>query len=216
MLSVPVFNMQGQSLGAMEVDPAILGGEVRPALIKQAIVAFLDHQRQQNARTKGRGDVEGSTRKIYRQKGTGNARMGTIRTCIRRGGGRAFAKLIPRRSVGIPKKMRRQARNSAILAKMQTNRVMVVDGLAFGKPKTKPFAQMLKTLGADQGCVLAIGDPDSNVVRSGRNIPKTEIRLLQELNAYEIARRPKLILTKQAFERLLKDPKTLGNGSAAE
>jgi len=87
MIDVPVYNMNGEQTGTMQIDEDILGGRVRISLLKQAVVAWRANQRQGSARTKSRGMVEGSTRKLYRQKGTGNARMGNVRTCIRRGGG---------------------------------------------------------------------------------------------------------------------------------
>jgi large subunit ribosomal protein L4 len=201
-LSIPVFNMAGQRQGEVEVDPAVLGGRIRPKLLKQAIVAFLDHQRHYSARTKGKADTEGSTRKLYRQKGTGNARMGQVRTPVRRGGGRAFAKRISRRHVEFPKQMRRLARNSAILAKIQSNDVLILSDLNCEKPKTKTVAKMFQALGVDRGCVLALGERSPSVYLSARNIPKTEVRLVEELNAYEVLRRKKLLLTKPAFERL--------------
>ncbi|MBI4716377.1 MAG: 50S ribosomal protein L4 [Planctomycetes bacterium] len=200
MLAVPVFNIKGERLGQMEVDPMLLGGRVRPQLLKQAIVTFQDHQRLEAARRKGRGEVEGSTRKLYRQKGTGNARMGTIRTPIRRGGGRAFSKLGPRSFKTLPKKMRRLARDNAVLAKIQAEDVLIVDGLSCPQPKTKALATMFAALGAQRGCVLAVAAYDAAVHRSGRNIPNADVRVVTELNAYEILARPKLIFTRPAFE----------------
>lgn len=206
MLSVPVFTMAGKKAGEVTLDAEILGGHVRPKLIKQAIVAFQDHQRQHSARTKSRSDVSGSTRKLYRQKGTGNARAGAIRTPVRRGGGRTFAKRTARAFKAFPKNMRRLARNSAILAKIKAEDVLIVDSLTFPKIHTKTFQSMLKALDADRGCVLALNEADRSAYMSGRNIPKTEVRLLEDLNAYEVLRRRKLIFTKPAFERLVADP----------
>jgi large subunit ribosomal protein L4 len=202
MLSVAVFNMRGEERGRLEIDPAVLGGVVRPRLIKQAIVAYLDRQRQDSARTKGRGDVEGSTRKLYRQKGTGNARAGNIRTPLRRGGGRTFAKRIPGRRLELPRKMRRLARNSALLAKIQSDEVVVIEDLAFTEPKTKPLHVMLQSVGADNGCLLTLDEYDRNVLLSGRNLPRTEIRVLDDLSAYDVLRRKKVLMTKPAFTRL--------------
>lgn len=202
MLAVPLFNMRGERTGEMEIDPAALGGRVRPKLLKQAIVAYEDHRRQDSARTKGRSDVKGSTRKLYRQKGTGNARAGARRTPVRRGGGRTFAKRGPRRSLVFPKKMRRLARNSAILAKIEANDVMVVEDLVCTEPKTTIFATMLTSLGIDRGCLVAMHERDRNVYLSARNIPKTDLRLVEELTAYEVLLRKKLVFTKPAFERL--------------
>ncbi len=202
MLSVPVVNMRGEPSGSIEVDPAMFGGEVKPELLKQAIVAYRDHQRQDSARTKGRGDVEGSTRKLYRQKGTGNARVGNIRTGTRRGGGRIFAKRGPRRVLRFPKKMRRLARNNAILSKIQDEAVVVVDNLTCDVPKTKIMADLMRAVDGDKGCLLAMHEHDRNIYLSSRNLPKTEIRLSNDLCAYEILRRKKVIFSKQAFEQL--------------
>ncbi|MEK6674956.1 MAG: 50S ribosomal protein L4 [Planctomycetota bacterium] len=202
MLSVPVFNMDGQQTGQAEIDPESLGGEVRPPLLKQAIVAFLDRQRLYSARTKGKKHTAGSTRKLYRQKGTGNARAGQIRTPTRRGGGRAFAKRVPSSPVTFPKKMRRLARNNAILVKIQSQDALIVDGLRCSEPKTKVIAGMLSSLGVDRGCVLALDHLDKTVYLSSRNIPKTDVRLIEELTAYEVLRRKKLIFTRPAFDRL--------------
>lgn len=206
MLGVPVFNMAGKPEGELEIDPEVLGGWVRPQLLKQAIVSFLDHQRQDSARTKGRGDVVGSTRKLYRQKGTGNARAGNLRTPLRRGGGRTFAKRGPRSFVKLPKKMRRLARNSAILAKIKSNDVLVVSDFELQQIKTKTVAAMLAALGVERGCLLATHERDDTVIRSTRNIPSADVRVIDELNAFEVLRRRKLIFTKPAFERLLRNP----------
>lgn len=214
MLSVPVFNMAGDRTGEVEIDPAVFGSKVRVRLIKQAVVAFLDHQRQQSARTKGRSDVEGSTRKLYRQKGTGNARAGMLRTPVRRGGGRAFARRGPRSKKGFPKQMRRLARDSAILAKVTASEVVIVDDLQLDEVKTKSMASMFSALGVDRGCVLATHGFDRNVFLSGRNIPRIDIRVVDELSAYEILRRPKLIFSRNSWERLVSDRGRAGaNGS---
>ncbi|MFQ5461144.1 MAG: 50S ribosomal protein L4 [Phycisphaerae bacterium] len=202
MISVPLFDMQGNAKGELAIDPACLGGRVRPRLIKQAIVAYQDHLRQDSARTKGRADVIGSTRKLYRQKGTGNARVGNIRTPVRRGGGRTFSKRGPRALKGLPKKMKRMARDSAILAKLNAQEVLVIEEWNCAEPKTKPFAAMLKAVGAEKGCLIALGQQDDNVYRSCRNLMNTEIRTVEQLNAYEVMRRPKLVLGKSAFDRL--------------
>lgn len=203
MLVVGVYDMKGKRTGEVKVDPSVLGDRVRHGLIKQAIVSYLDHRRQDSARTKSRSDVVGSTRKLYRQKGTGNARAGMLRTPVRRGGGRTFAKRGPRRSVDLPKKMRRLARDSAILAKIEAKDVMIVDPLQYNKPATKVFSSMLIALEANRGCLIAMHEQDRNTYLSGRNVPKTDIRVVDDLNAYEVLFRKKLIFSKPAFERLI-------------
>lgn len=206
MIDVPVYNMNGEQTGAIAVDEAVLGGRVRYDLLKQAVVVWQKNQWQGSARTKCRSMVEGSTRKLYRQKGTGNARMGTIRQPVRRGGGVAFAKLEQNHAREMPRKMRRLARNSALLAKLRAGAVAVVDPLAMDEPKTKRLYALFKALGAHQGCVVALDRANPAIFKSGRNIPKTDIRQVGELNAYEILRRRKIVFSKAAFEAVLANP----------
>lgn len=217
MIDVPVFNMSGEQTGTLQIDENILGRWVRTDLLKQAVVMWRTNQRQGSARTKNRSRVEGSTRKLFRQKGTGNARMGNARTNIRRGGGVAFAKLAERNyRQDMPKKMKQLARRSALLAKLKAKSVAVVEPLTISEPKTKAFHGMLRKLGADKGCVVALARPDETIYKSGRNIPKTEIMPAYELNAYEILRRRKLLFTKEAFEAVVANPMSFRANGAAE
>src|ERR1041385_9386001 len=121
MIEVPVYNQSGSKVSTRPVREAKLGGSVRINLLKQALVMYHANKRQGTSRTLARGEVAGSTRKIYRQKGTGNARMGTIRQPVRKGGGHAKQKRPKDWRQAMPKKARRLARNSAILAKIQSN-----------------------------------------------------------------------------------------------
>ena len=205
MLAVPVFNMKGERTGQMDVDPADLGGCIRPRLVKQAIVSYQDHLRQRSARTKGRSDVEGSTRKLYRQKGTGNARAGMIRTPIRRGGGHTFAKRVPAAEKRLTKGMRRGALDSAVLARIRGDDLVILESLEFSEPKTSAFSAMLAALGMKRGCLVATESLRPNVYLSGRNIPDTSVRVVDELNAYDVMRRRKVLFTRAAFERLLQN-----------
>lgn len=206
MIDVPVYNMSGEQTGSVQVDEEILGGVVRVDLLKQALVMWRFNQRQGSARTKNRAAVAGSTRKLFRQKGTGNARMGTIRTNVRRGGGRAHSTKEKNYRREMPQRMRRQARNSALLAKLRANEVAVVDPISLNGPKTKTFATMLKALGAERGCVFATDGVNESIWKSGRNIPRTEIRPVHELNAYDLLRRRKVLFTRGAFETVLAHP----------
>jgi len=201
MVNVPVYNPAGEKIGDEPIDEAALGGQVNAALLKQAVVMYHANLRQGTVATKGRSDVEGSTRKIYRQKGTGRARMGTIRTPIRRGGGMAHAKRPQEYRQAMPKKMRRLARNQAVLAKIQSADALIVDGLQLTEPKTAPFAKMLAALRADRGCVFATDGFQPTLYKSGRNIPRTEITDVAALNARQILSRRKLIFTREAFAR---------------
>lgn len=213
MIDVPVYTIEGEQSGTEQIDPVVLGGRIRPHLLKQAVVMYQANARQNTSASKSRGMVEGSTRKLYRQKGTGNARVGNVRTCIRRGGGVAFAKGKQNYSQALPKKMRRLARNNAILAKLKSGDVAIVDDLRFEKPRTKQFAAMLSALKADRGCVVALSGLDRITLLSGRNIPRTEIKPIREVNAYDVLRRKKLLISRDAFNMLKRDPVLL-NGDA--
>src|SRR5690242_16633463 len=129
MIEVPVFNQAGSKISTIQIDPAKLGGEVRKELLKQALVMYHANQRQGTVRTKARGEVAGSTRKMFRQKGTGNARTGGIRNPIKKGGGHAKNKRPKDWRQAMPKKQRRLARDSAILDKLQSNDVRVLDAI---------------------------------------------------------------------------------------
>src|SRR5207247_7842741 len=150
MIDVPVFNQSGEKVSTFNVDEQKLGGEVRQNLLKQALVMYHANQRQGTVRTQARGEVEGSTRKMFRQKGTGNARTGGIRNPIKKGGGHAKQKRPKDWRQGMPKKMRRLARDSAILSKIQSNEIRVVDEIKLPQPKTKEVAKILKALGIDR------------------------------------------------------------------
>src|SRR3954463_6257610 len=144
MIEVPVFNQSGSKIDTMQVDEAKLGGEVRTNLLKQALVMYHANQRQGSVRTLARGEVAGSTRKMFRQKGTGNARTGGIRNPIKKGGGHAKQKRPKDWRLDMPKKMRQLARDSAVLSKIQSNQIKVVSEIKLEEAKTKNVAKMLK------------------------------------------------------------------------
>jgi len=151
------------------------------------------------AATKSRSMVAGSDRKLFRQKGTGNARVGNIRTGKRKGGGVTFAKTQRDFSKSMPKKQRRLARDSAILAKLLRSDVVVVDGLNFDKPKTKDFAGILGNLKIDRSCLVTVSSENVNLYKSANNIPKVNVMPVSELNAGDICRHRKMLFTKEAF-----------------
>ena len=205
MITVPVHNKEGKEVESLEVAEADFGGKVRADLLKQAIVMYHANKRVGTAATKSRGMVAGSTRKIYRQKGTGNARAGSIRTVIRRGGGVAFAKVKRDFSKDMPKKQRRLATRSAILAKLLSESVVVIDQLDFAQPKTKDFVQVLGNLKIDRSCLVAVPGRDDNLYKSARNIPKVGVMLVSDLNAGDICSKQKMLFTKEAFLKVLGD-----------
>src|SRR5208283_5276628 len=158
-----------------QVDEAKLGGEVRRNLLKQAIVYYHANQRQGTVRTQARGEVAGSTRKMFRQKGTGNARTGGIRNPIKKGGGHAKQKRPKDWRQALPKKARQLACKSAILSKIQSQDVRIVDDIKLEQPKTKLVAQMFKALGIDRSCLFALPGHDALIERSARNINRTKV-----------------------------------------
>jgi len=208
MIQLAVFNIQGQEVDSLNVDESALGGRIRYSLLKQAIVMYHANKRVGTAATKDRGMVAGSGRKLYRQKGTGFARAGTRRTNKRVGGGVAFAKVARDFSKAMPKKQRRLARDSAILAKILGKNVVIVDQLNLEKPKTKDFVNLLNNLKIERSCLVTISDYNDNIYRSARNIPKVAVMPVAELNAGDICSYQKMLFTKEAFLSVLNKHQT--------
>jgi large subunit ribosomal protein L4 len=203
MIDLAVYNTDGQEVESLKVDEAAFGGSVRYPLLKQAIVMYHANKRVGTAANKGRSMVEGSSRKLFRQKGTGNARVGNIRTGKRVGGGVTFAKSLRDFGKRMPKKQRRLARDSAILAKLLSNNVVVVDGLTFERPKTKDFKGILNNLRIERSCLVTINTADLNLYKSAKNIPKVAVMPVSELNAGDICKYRKMLFTKEAFLSVL-------------
>ena len=203
MIDVAVYNKDGKELESLQVDEGVFGGVVRYPLLKQAIVMYHANKRVGTAATKSRGMVQGSTAKLFRQKGTGNARVGNARTGKRVGGGVTFAKKARDFGKDMPKKQRRLATNSAILSKLQDGSVVVVDELNFDAPKTKDFVSILSNLKIDRSCLVTLKEQDNNVYKSARNITKVAVIKVADLNAGDICNRQKMLITKEAFESLI-------------
>jgi large subunit ribosomal protein L4 len=203
MIELTVFNASGQQVGTIQVDESVLGGCIRYALLKQAIVMYHANKRVGTVATKSRGIVAGSTRKLFRQKGTGNARAGTRRTGKRVGGGMAFAKVPRDFRQAMPRKQRMLARDSAVLAKLRSHNVVVVDGLSFEKPKTKDFASVLRNLKIERSCLVATSEYDENVYKSVRNIRKVDVMPVANLNAGDIVNHRQMLFTKDALTSFL-------------
>src|SRR5258705_9104149 len=186
MIEIPVYNQAGTKVDTVQVDEAKFGGEVRKNLLKQALVMYHANLRQGTVRTKARGEVAGSTRKMFRQKGTGNARTGGIRNPIKKGGGHAKQRRPKDWRQAMPKKMRRLARDSAILSKIQSNEIRVLDEIKLPQPKTREVVKILKALGIDRSVLVALPQHDALIERSARNIQKTQMTTVAQLNAWDI------------------------------
>ena len=203
MIEVPVFNQSGQEIEKLQVDENQLGGKVNKPLLKQAIVMYHANKRQGTVRTKARGEVAGSTRKLYKQKCTGNARTGGIRNPIKVGGGHAKNKRPKDWRLAMPKKARRAARNSALLAKIQANEIRVVDAINLEQPKTKLMAQVFKALGIDRSCLFAIDGRNEVLERSARNLDRAKLTTVNQLNAWDILQTRTLLLTRAGLQQIL-------------
>jgi large subunit ribosomal protein L4 len=214
MIEVPVLNISGQEVGKFQVDEALLGTTVRPALLKQALVRHHANQRQGTVKTKSRAEVEGSTKKLYAQKHTGNARRGNIRTNVMKGGGNAFAKAPREFRQDMPLKQRRLARNNAILSKILSNTLILLDGFTLPAPKTKEVVKVLAAVKSNRSVLIATDGLDQNLYRSARNIEKTLIKPAAEINAYDVLSKRTMIITKAAFENVINTANNSKNKTA--
>ncbi|MBN2455896.1 MAG: 50S ribosomal protein L4 [Sedimentisphaerales bacterium] len=211
MIELSVYNTQGETVDSLKVDESIFGGRIRYALLKQAIVMYQANSRVGTAATKGRSMVTGSGRKLFRQKGTGSARVGNIRTGKRVGGGVTFAKEVNDFRKQMPKKQRRLARDSAILAKLLSNNAVVIEGMVFERPRTTEFVGILNKLRIPEkdSCLVTTAQYDRNLYKSARNVNKISVTSVVELNAGQICSHRKMLFTKDAFMAIVnKDENT--------
>lgn len=201
MVSLPVYDRTGQEVGVYEIDPAELAPRISKQLLHDVVVMYQSNQRQGTAQSKGRGDVAGSTRKLYRQKGTGNARAGQRRTPIRRGGGHAFAKRPRDWYYRLPRKAVQLATRMALASRIADNQVKLIDELNFSEPKTREMARIFKALGvAGQSLLVAVEGYNVHTYKSARNIPDVSILPVAELNALEILRPRTVLMTRGALD----------------
>ncbi|MCX5659101.1 MAG: 50S ribosomal protein L4 [Planctomycetota bacterium] len=200
MIEIPVYDSQGNKVSALSVDEKVLGGEVMPALLKQAYVRYHANQRQGTVATKNRGRVEGSTRKLYKQKHTGNARRGTIRTNIMRGGGRGHGKRPHSWRLDMPDKMRRLANRNALLCKAVDGEIKVVDKFGYDKPSTKQFAGLLSTLKIDRSVLVALADTRGFEARSAANLDHVTLTNVDHLNVFDLLNHRYLLVEKSALQ----------------
>ncbi len=210
MIQLPVYDKKGKQVETLQIDEATLGSEVRPDLLKQAYVMFHANRSQGSARTKGKSGVEGSTRKLYAQKHTGNARRGQVRTNLMRGGGVAFAKTKTHEEhrQRMPKKMRRLANRNALLAKLVDNEVKCFVDLDFEAPMTKALRGLLDTVGVNRTCLIALDPANRNAALSARNLADVDTLRVMQLNVFELLNHRFLVVDKASLQVFL-------DGSAA-
>ncbi len=207
-MDVPVLNMKGVEVGKVAIDAEALGGEVNPALIKQAYVMYHANSRRGTSKTLNRHNVEGSTKKIVKQKGTGGARHGDRKVPHFRGGSHAHHKgrdPIDYRK-DMPKKMRRKANLNALLAKLIDNEVKVVDSMAMKAPKTKDFVGFLDAIKIDNSALVAVGIENEQVRLGARNLERVTLIPSGQLTCFDLLNHRYLVITKGDLESFLKGP----------
>jgi large subunit ribosomal protein L4 len=201
MVSLPVYDRMGIEVGKYEIDPAELAPRINKQLMHDAVVMYQANRRLGTVKTKGRSEVAGTTKKMYRQKGTGNARAGSRTSGVRRGGG----DIHPRRprdwSYRLTKKAVKLATRMAVASRIMDNEVVLIDKLSFDQPKTKEAATVLKNLKVADGRVLvAIEKHEPNVYKSIRNLANVSISPVMDLNALSVLYPNKLVMTTAALD----------------
>jgi large subunit ribosomal protein L4 len=203
MASLSIYNEAGEEVGKYEIDSETIADRVNKQLLHDAVVMYQANQRQGTHSAKTRGQVSGTNKKLYRQKGTGHARAGSKRTNVRRGGGVARTVNPRDYSYRLPKKALRRATRMAIRSKIDDGEVLVIDQLSFDAPKTSRMASVLKALGLEATSTLvATADNAPSVYKSGRNIPGVDVQPVRQLNALSILRPKRLLVTKDALDQI--------------
>ncbi|AYO29417.1 MAG: large subunit ribosomal protein [Thermoanaerobacteraceae bacterium] len=202
MPKVALYNTKGEQVGEVELSDDVFGVEVRPDVMHRVVVNYLANQRQGTSSTLTRGEVSGGGRKPWRQKGTGRARHGSIRSPLWRKGGIVFGPKPRSYRFTLPKKLKRYALKSALSAKVADNELIMLDSLTMDAPKTKSMAEILKNIKADKKALIVLPGKDENVEKSARNLPGVKTTSVNTLNVYDILNHDNLIITKEAAERV--------------
>lgn len=202
MPKVALLNVQGAQVGEIELNDAVFGIEPNESVVHEAVVMQMASWRRGTHCTKSRGEVRGGGRKPWRQKGTGRARVGTIRSPLWRGGAITFGPKPRDYSYSIPKKKRRLALKSVLSSKVAENDIIVLDSLNFDQPKTKEMVKVLDALHVDAKALVVTADLNENVERSSRNIEGVTPVVAASVNVYDVLTHDKLIITKDAIAKV--------------
>lgn len=202
MPKVALFNQTGSQVGDVELNDSVFGIEPNNHVMFEAVVAQRASLRQGTHKTKIRSEVAGGGRKPWRQKGTGRARQGSIRSPQWRGGGTVFGPVPRSYSYKLPKKVRRLAIKSALSSKVVAEEILVLESLNFDAPKTKEFASVLKGLSIEKKALIVTAGLDENVALSARNIPGITVVSAEGINVLDVLNHDKLIMTKAAVEKV--------------
>ena len=201
-MQVPVYSKNGEVVKQIDIADSVFAVPVNEAVVHQALVRQLANARQGTASTKTRGEVAGSKQKMYRQKHTGRARAGSIRSPLRRGGGVAFGPKPRSYRQAMPKKMRRLALRCVLSAKAGDKELMVLDELKLDEPKTKEMVRILTALKVNTSALIATSEPEENVFKSARNLPEVDTIPVQLLNVVDITNHKMLLLTENAVRQV--------------
>lgn len=193
MAVVDVKNTAGEKVSEIELADGIFNVEVKGSVLHDVVKMQLAARRAGTAKTKGRSEVRGSTRKLFRQKGTGNARAGSIKSPLRRGGGTIFGPSPRSYAYKLPKKVRRLALKMALSSKLQNEALTVLDGFELPEIKTKKFAEVVKGLGVSNALIIIDGN-NENLELSARNVPGVKVLRAEGLNVYDILKYEELVL----------------------
>ena len=204
MNKIAAYDAKGKKTEALELNKEVFNGKYNESLLYQAIKMYRANQRQGNASTKTRDKVAGSGKKPWKQKGTGRARVGSVRSPIWRKGGIVFGPHPRDFSYTLPKKLRKNAFISSLNAKLKSEQVVAIDDIKIDSPKTKIFADILKKLKFSERVLLLVDKIDKNVVLSTRNIRNITMRKANEATAYDVLSNKHVILTKSSIEVLNK------------
>jgi large subunit ribosomal protein L4 len=202
MPTIKVLNQKGAAVGELKLDDSVFGFEYNEALIHQVIVAQQNNARQGTKSALTRTEVRGGGIKPWRQKGTGRARQGSIRSPQWKGGGVVFAPKPRSFSQKVNKMAKVTALCSALSAKVSEDELIVLDKIELTAPKTKEIAAILKTLGADKRVLLVVTDANADVVRAARNLPSVTTVNSDLINVYDVVANEKLVATKDAVQAI--------------
>jgi len=202
MPKVALYNQTGAQVGEIELADSVFGIEPNRSVLHDAVVMQQASQRQGTHDVKGRSEVRGGGRKPWKQKGTGRARQGSIRSPQWVGGGIVFGPTPRSYAYKLPKKVRRLAIKSALSSKVQANEILVLEGLAFDAPKTKDMVQVLKGLNIERKALVVTGEFTDAVAKSARNIPGVKFVTAEGINVLDVLGYDKLVITKDAVAKV--------------
>lgn len=218
MPTVKVRNLKNEEVADLELSDAVFGAEYNEGLVHAAVKNFLANARQGTVGTKTRGDVSGSGKKLWKQKGTGRARIASIRSPLWKGGGNVHGPQARDWSFNMPKKMRRGALRSVLSERLREGNLIIVDEMLFSGPKTKDFVGALHALGFEGRTLIVDSSDNDNLLLSARNVKQAKVVGSTGLNVYDILYHEKVLISRSAIDQITRtlDPERAAGGATAE